>query len=705
MKLWIAGVLAAGAVAVARGAEGQPPAATNTPGTIVVTATRLATDPLTTPATVHAIDGLELNARRAFRTTPDALQGVPSAMVQKTSHGQGSPFLRGFTGFRTLMLVNGIRLNNAVFRDGPNQYWNTVDPLSLRAMEVVMGPASVLYGSDAIGGTVNALSIEPPPADGPALTGRACYRYSSAEDSHTGRLQAGGRVDDRTGFVVGLTMKDYGDVEGGDEVGDQPHTGYDEWDADAMITRELGDRGRLTLGHQTVRQNDAWRTHRTIHGIDWEGLAHGTDKILSYDQARDLTWATLSAREPGPFVDDVRLTVYRHSQAEDEYRVKEDDSASLKGFDVVTWGASLQFESGTDLGRWVYGAEVSRDLVDSYSHRLRADGSVSRSDIQGPVGDDAACDMLGAYVQDIVPFADGRLQVIPGVRYTYSRAEADRVQDPVSGDAMSVEGDWDAVAGSLRASLALDREERVAVFAGASQGFRAPNLSDLTRLDIARSGEIETPVTDLDPERFVSLEAGVKLRTERVSAQVAYYRTLIDDMIVRAPTGRTVEEALEVTKRNSGEGWIEGVELTGEYRFLADWSLRAMGCWMDGELDTYTTSAPDLVRDNMTRMMPLTAEVAVRWQPAGTRWWAEVAVRGADDADHLSAEDRRDTQRIPAGGTPGYVVGAVRGGVRVLDDTHVTLAVENLADEDYRIHGSGVNEPGRNLVVSIDSRF
>ncbi|MBM4154680.1 MAG: TonB-dependent receptor [Lentisphaerae bacterium] len=705
MRHGVAGALVTGMAVGAWAAGAQAPAATNAPGEIVVTATRLATDPLTTPATVHAIDGLELSARRARRTTPDALQGVPSAMIQKTSQGQGSPFLRGFTGFRTLMLVDGIRLNNSVFRDGPNQYWNTVDPLSLRGMEVVMGPSSVLYGSDAIGGTVNALPVQPPPAGGPDLTGRAYYRYASAEDSHTGRLQAGGRVDDRTGFVVGLTMKDYGDVEGGDEVGDQPHTGYDEWDADAMITRELGDRGMLTLGHQTVRQNDAWRTHRTVHGIDWEGLAHGTDKVLSYDQARDLTWATLAAKEPGSFVDDVRLTVFRHSQAEDEYRVKEDDSASRKGFDVVTWGASLQFESDTDFGRWVYGAEYSRDLVDSTGDRLRADGSVSRRDIQGPVGDDAAYDMLGAYVQDIVPLAAGRLQIIPGVRYTYCRAEAERVQDPVSGDVMSVEGDWDAVVGSLRASLALDTEERVVAFAGASQGFRAPNLSDLTRLDIARSGEIETPVTDLDPERFVSLEAGVKLRTGKVSAQAAVYRTLIDDLIVRAPTGRTIDDAREVTKRNSGEGWVQGLELAGEYRFLADWSLRAIGAYMDGEVDTYPTSEPELVRDGMTRLMPLTAEVAMRWQPAGTRWWAEVAVRGADDADRLSAEDRRDTQRVPPGGTPGYAVGAVRGGVRVLDDTHITLAVENVTGADYRVHGSGVNEPGRNFVVAIDSRF
>ncbi|MBU4459884.1 MAG: TonB-dependent receptor [Verrucomicrobia bacterium] len=704
MKGWIGVVALTGIAAGACGAE-APGTTSAKPGEIVVTATRIETDPLTTPYTVHGLGGLELNAIRAVRTTPDALQSVPSAMIQKTSHGQGSPFLRGFTGFRTLMLIDGIRLNNAVFRDGPNQYWNTVDPLSLRTLEVVMGPSSVLYGSDAIGGTVNALPIQPPPAGGPEWTGRTLYRYSSAEDSHVGRVQAGGRPDERTGFVVGLSMKDFGDVTGGKDVGEQSHTGYDEWDLDAMVTRQLGDRGTLTLGHQTVRQNDAWRSHRTVYGIEWEGLKHGTDRVLSYDQARDLTWATLAAKDVCAFVDSARVTVYRQLQAEDEYRVKEDASAGEKGFEVVTWGASMQFESGTDLGRWVYGVEVSRDLVDSYSHKLTADGSVGKADIQGPVADDATYDTVGVFIQDAIPLVDGRLQILPGVRYTYNRADADHVADPVSGDATTVEGDWDAVVGSLRSSLVLDSKERVAVFGGVSQGFRAPNLSDLTRLDIARGTEIETPVTDLDPERFVSLEAGVKFRTDRVRAQVAYYRTLIDDLIVRTPTGRTIDELQEVTKRNSGQGWVEGVELAGEYRFVEDWSLRAMAAWMDGEVDAYPTSDPDPVRGNMSRLMPPTAEVAVRWQPGASRWWAEVAVRGAGEADKLSAEDARDTQRIPPGGTPGYVVGAVRGGVRVWNDTHLTAAVENLTDEDYRIHGSGVNEPGRNFVLSVDSRF
>ena len=98
---------------------------------------------------------------RCAASAPEALLESPGVMAQQTAHGQGSPFLRGFTGFRTLMLVDGIRLNNSTFRDGPNQYWSTVDALAVERLEVVKGPASVLYGSDAIGGT---LTMSPLPS-------------------------------------------------------------------------------------------------------------------------------------------------------------------------------------------------------------------------------------------------------------------------------------------------------------------------------------------------------------------------------------------------------------------------------------------------------------------------------------------------------------------------------------------------------------
>ena len=399
------------------------------------------------------------------------------------------------------------------------------------------------------------------------------------------------------------------------------------------------------------------------------------------------------------------MTLSRQAQDEEMTRIRKDNRRDLLGVDVTTWGATLELQSENDLGRWVYGVDYYRDDVDSYGHHFKADGSAGQSDAQGPVADDAAYDLLGVYVQDTMAVAGEAMELTPGLRYTYAALDADKVLDPVSGEVTSRSDDWDSVVASLRALAPLGEARRHAVYAGVSQGFRAPNLSDLTRLDAARSTEIETPVEELDPERFVSAELGARCQGQSASAEVAAYYTWIEDMIVRAPTGRTVDELQEVTKKNAGDGYVQGVELTLSYQLASDWHARLMTCWMGGEVDAYPTSDPAQVRDYVSRLMPLTGQFVLRWQPAGAAYWAEAVVDVAEKADRLSADDERDTQRIPPGGTPGYSVLALRGGFTVMDYLQLTVALENITDEDYRIHGSGVNEPGRNLVVQADWTF
>lgn len=693
------------AVAGTGGAEEPKSAAVAELPEVVVTALRAETARSEVPGTVHVVDREALQTA-APRTTPDALRGLPSVMVQKTGYGQGSPYLRGFTGFRTLMLVDGIRLNNSTFRDGPNQYWNTVDPWSVARYEAVLGPASVLYGSDAVGGAVNALTLAPP-----AWTGQAAWertlaaRVATADESLQTRAGVRGRATERLGFAAGATWKKFNDVRGGDEVGRQRHTGYEEADFDLRADYDFDSGATLTLAHQQVAQDDAWRTHSTFYGIDWKGLKAGEDQKRSYDQDRALTYLRLADEDRAGAVAAYRLTLSRQAQDERLHRVRADGRRDESGVDVTTWGAALELESPSALGRWTYGVDVSRDEVDSFSRRYKADGSLNKTETQGPVADNATYDLVGVFVQDTVALFDGALEAIPGIRYTYAELDADRVLDPVSGAVGAREDDWDSVVGSLRLLAPLGAERRHAVYAGLAQGFRAPNLSDLTRLDAARSDEIETPVDDLDPERFVSAELGARYDDGRRSAEIAGYYTWIEDLIVRAPTGKIVDDLQEVTKKNAGEGYVAGVELTLGWQVAEDWHLRLSGSWMEGKVDAYPASDPVVVRDSISRLMPLTGQAAVRWQPAGRPYWLEAVVDAAEKADRLSADDERDTQRIPPGGTPGYAVLTLRGGTTVLGGLDLTLALENVADEDYRIHGSGVNEPGRNLVVQAEWTF
>lgn len=672
---------------------------------VVVSATGYGENPFRMPYSTAVVTAKWLQ-QRLPRTMPGALGELPGVMVQKTAHAQGSPYIRGFTGFRTLMLLEGIRLNHSVFREGPNQYWGTVDPFAIERLEVIKGPSSVVHGSDAVGGTVNAVSAGASrgTVQSPA-GGRMLYRFASAEDSHTGRLAAESRLNDRVGVRFGTTFKDYGNLRGGDRTGVQPFTGYREYDFDGRFDFRIRENVRISALFQDVTQGDAWRTHTTIYGSTWKGTRPGNDLQRSLDQRRSLGALQLRAEKLAGAIEQVHASVSRQRHREDQLRIRNDRRRDDTGFDVTTLGTFLQLQSRSAIGRWIYGGEFYRDSVDSYNIRYRADGVLSQIDIQGPVADEATYDLAGVYIENRLPRL-GPVDLIVGGRFNYAAADAGRMQDPLSGKATSVQDEWRSFVGSARGVVHLGDGERWNAFAGVSQAFRAPNLSDLTRFDIAEGGQIETPAPGLVPEKFLTSEIGLRTRHGRWSAEAAYFYTAIRNQIIRTPTGTRVDGLEEVTKRNSGSGYVHGVELAGRVQLSGAFTLWGNLSWMEGELDYFpNANTAVLVRAPMSRVMPLTGHAGLRWSPGGGAYWVEFSGSVATRQDRLAPGDRVDIERIPFAGTPGYGILSWRAGWRATQSLHVMVAIENLTNEDYRIHGSGLNEPGRNLIVSADFRF
>lgn len=682
----------------------QPDATNPTPTKlVVVTATREERVTWQTPSSVNVLDSRQIRLDQSARSLPQALANQPGTMIQKTSNGQGSPYLRGFTGFRTLMLIDGVRLNNSTFRDGPNQYWNTVDPLGVSRLESVRGPFAVQYGSDAVGGTVQAVTrgardLRPDSTWDRRLT----LRYADAEHAWATRAESIGRLTENLVLTLGGSGKSHGDIEGGDDVGSQPKTGYDERGWDGKLEYFAGADTRIVLAHEGIDQDDVWRTHKTIYGIDWKGLSPGDELQRVLDQQRRLTYLQVHHVDAGAVIEEIHGGLSLHSQDESQDRLRTRNRIDRQGVDVDTLGTFLSFVSPSPIGRWVYGTEYYGDTVDSFNHTLNPDGSLKQAAIQGPVADDATYRTLGLYVQNEAS-PGKRTTLLVGTRYEHAAADADTVQDPLTGDRTSLADNWDSVVGSARMLYALDPDQTVHLFAGVAQGFRAPNLSDLTRLDTARTLEIETPAPGLDPERFVSTEAGLKVQTRRLSVQLAVFHTDIRDLIVRVPTGQIIDGNREVTKRNAGDGALDGIEADAAWRLTDAWSCFGMFSWTEGDVETYPTSDPVLVKEPMDRIMPVTGRLGLRWDNG--RCWAELAATMVADADRLSSSDQADTSRIPPGGTPGYTVCDARTGWRVTPDFTLAMAVENITDEDYRIHGSGVNEPGRNLVLTAEMVF
>ena len=152
---------------------------------------------------------------------------------------------------------------------------------------------------------------------------------------------------------------------------------------------------------------------------------------------------------------------------------------------------------------------------------------------------------------------------------------------------------------------------------------------------------------------------------------------------------------MEVTKGNVGDGELYGLEVTASWLLSKQWYAFGQFAWLDGEITNEAEVGSPAFDDNHGRMMPTNYRIGLRFQPS--HWWLETELVRVEKANALSLRDRSDTQRIPPGGTPAYTLWHMRAGFEP--------ALENIADEDYRVHGSGQNEVGRNLVLALDYAF
>lgn len=657
--------------------------------TIVVTASRSQSLIVETPDEVRVVNAGEA-ADRLAAGLPEALGGAPEIHVQRTGLGGGSPILRGLSGNRVLLMVDGIRLNNSVYRAGVNQYMNTVDVGMIDQVEVAPGPGSVLYGSDAMGGVVNILSVAPG-SQGPLV--RYSGQVTSAEGSHTHSARVS-RWWGNGGLVLGGSRRDLNDLRGGGDIGVQIPTGYSDWSGYARLLVEPRANDRLTLAWQTTRQTDVPRTDR---------VRDGRDSLNLYDpQNRDLAYLRYDAIDLIPGVASARGTLSWNHQKEGRRVIATGATTRQDDLDDVhTLGASLEGRSGTGSETLlIYGAEVYRDEVASRTSFVDLESGAVTPGI-GKLPDDGEHLSTGAFFRLQDPIGP-RLTLIGALRHSYLH-----LTGTPRGPFGKVSVHNRNLTGSVESKYSLSDD--TFVFAGVSQAFRAPNMEDALSTGLTNKGW-DVPNPDLEPERSVSVETGIKI-TRRASGDPAASRaepwryhleatlhaSRIHDLMERSPTTFQGSDSLDgepvFRNENVGTGQIAGLSLSGDVRPGAGFRLAAGAAWTYGER-----------RDNgapLTRIPPFRGTASVR--RSMRRGWLELAGEWAARQDRLSPDDLRDS-RIPAGGTPGYFVAHLRTAIHLGNDIDLRLVLENLGDREYRVHGSGIDMPGRNLTAGLTWR-
>ena len=169
--------------------------------------------------------------------------------------------MRGLTGNQNLILVDGVRFNNATFRYGPNQYFNTIDPYSIAAIEVVRGTGSVQYGSDALGGVIQVFTKNPQFSAKRKLHLAATTKAMTAAMEYTGRAELKYQSE-KVALLAGVTSRDFGDVVGGGTSARQYPSGYKEHAFDLKILLKLTKLSTITLSNQFLKQSDVPLFHK-----------------------------------------------------------------------------------------------------------------------------------------------------------------------------------------------------------------------------------------------------------------------------------------------------------------------------------------------------------------------------------------------------------------------------------------------------------
>lgn len=625
--------------------------------------------------------------RRSSPNTADALKEIPGVLVQKTTAGHGAPVIRGLIGKDVLLLYNGIRLNKPTFRFGANQYMNTISVESLDRIEVTKGPGSVMYGSDALGGVINMISG---PGQFQSPTPRstsATLRYGAADQSrvlHASHSNDAGRLN----YSAGFSLKKIGDLTAGSDVGKQSPTGYCEVDGNLKLGYAISDATTLLLDLMTVRQREVPR---------YDMYVTGQYRDYYYEpQNRYLAAVTLRSQPKSMgWVNSVDWNFSYQLEEEGTFERKTgSDTITKNRNDLQTLGSFLQINSAwRDAHRLTYGFEFYYDRLSS-GRTVEAGSEVEQR--RGDFPDGSTYRSMGIFLNDEV-MVSARVDLTFGIRWSRMH-----LWSPLEQPWGDFEDTFRDVTGTIGVSYKpipwLNLITRYA------KGFRAPNFNDSVVLKVSNSG-VDAPSPGLLPEKSHNVEIGAKLNRDDFSGSVFLFYNRLVDLIDRyrgsyngldfydenANGLRDPDEVDIYQKRNAAKAYIAGWEVSGAYHLNALWSITGAAFWTYGENETFD--------EPMSRIPPFMTLGKVRFAPT-PRLSLEAFVRTATKQDRLSARDKDDS-RIPVGGTPGYTTINVSTRYELRPGLTLDLILENIFDETYKEHGSGVHSPGRNVVVGI----
>ncbi len=680
------------------------------------------------PRSTSAVLRDELRVRPP-RMSGDTLDTEDGVVVQRPSHNTALPSIRGLGDARVLVLVDGIRLNTTTTSSLPSGLGNInlVDPYLLESVEVVRGPGLVSYGSDGLGGTISLRTRRPVAIAGANLELNAGTRlsYSSFDQAFSGSLSGGGRWG-RFAAETAFSARHFNDLSAGSKAPTIPLTSFSDGGLYLGVSADVG-RGNVLLIYQGGRQYDGLRSERSLPD----------DLYLLTELARDLTYLRYTTSiEVADTSVDVTATAAFHRQSEQATRAQVAfDRVDRMGNrdDVLAVLANVRADLGRG-GRLAAGIEGYFDWVSSSAEQSTIGGSgiaMAKSEwLRYPGG--SAAHSFALFLSDELDLEHlfrgepssqpGRVKLLASGRVGGNIlivGADDRLAQlfPAAKISLGRQVDPSVVyAGSLH--LRYEFVPGSAVVAGFMTGTRPASLDDQARLDLGRPGLLLPTEAALLPETSYSGEAGVRLAYSRLELSALYAVNRLEHPISLTTArvgsmdcfsllaGRCVDRLL--TRRNENSALLHSVEGSFRLNLFSDVHLLGSLTYTYGDVRLAGSTGEV---EPFWRVPPLWGLGALRLRrPRSILSLAEVGARAGASQRRLSSQDKLDATICPPGaticdGSPWFVVTYLRASMRVSRQLYLSGLLENLTNDTYRVHGSGVAGPGLGAHLTLEGNL
>lgn len=706
---------------------------------IVVAGNRWCHESETQPAKITIIPFEESNAYNP-QTAADMLSLSGEVFIQKSQYGGGSPMIRGFATNRLLYSVDGVRMNSAIFRAGNIQNVISLDPFAIAATEVLFGPGSVSYGSDAIGGVMVFNTLKPRLSvnEKPLAYGSATLRTATASQEYTGHLHVGVGLK-KWGFLTSYTASSFDDLKQGTHGPDDyimPYIVQTQYAPDgAFEDKVLANDDRRRQAPSGYSQQNFMQKVRYTPCQSWnfEYAFHysETSEYARYDRhqrtknglPRYAEWSygpqkwmmnhlCIEHTDGNILYDSLRLNAAL--QRFEESRISRDlnkPGRETQSEKVDAWSVNTDMiKNISDDFTFYYGAEYVQNDVESggVAHNI-ATGALSAMAARYPT---AKWQSMGVYLQaEWNPTAE--LNVASGIRYNYYRIKSDFSTAGYDVPFAVVQKNH---AGSVSGNVGVNwRPSSGWLFrANYARGFRAPNVDDMGKLFDSVDGCVTVPNPTLEPEYADNIEIGVaKHFGDFLKIDVTAYYTLLDNAIVRRDyifNGASTmlyngEECKVQALQNAAKATVWGVQLALDARLSSCFYAKTNLNFQRGreELDNGDKSPS-------RHAAPPFGRLAVGYNDARLCIEAYSCFQAECKAKDMPFEEKEKTEfyALDANGeaySPAWITLNIRASYAIMDNLHLNSTFENLTDRRYRPYSCGISAPGRNMTMSLTYSF